>query len=235
MVIEARRTLPRSGLRKLYHLLLDKLQVLKIGRDKFNKILKANNLLIQSTRSYHITTNSHHRFRKHKNLIADTIPNKPNQIWVSDITYLGKRDSPLYLALVTDMYSKKIVGYNVSTSLSSKGATEALLMAISTIRSTTELNKYGIKTSMTESYDPYANAIAERINGILKQGFMLDQYHQSLPLMKKIVEETVNIYNNVRPHYSCYYKTPGWMHGQSEVKIKTYKRENHGKKLLAMI
>lgn len=90
-------------MRKLHYLLEP------VGRDKLNAILKANNLLIKSLRNYHKTTNSHHRFHRHKNLIAGKTPERPEEIWVSDITYLGNRESPLYLALVTDAYSKKVV------------------------------------------------------------------------------------------------------------------------------
>ncbi|WP_367753411.1 hypothetical protein [Flavobacterium sp. WC2430] len=109
MVDAIRKIMPRIGTRKLYYLLSDKLLLIKIGRDKFFDILRANHLLIQPKRSYHITTNSHHRFRKHENLILDLEINRPEQVWLSDITYIGKRDNPCYLSLVTDAYSKKII------------------------------------------------------------------------------------------------------------------------------
>lgn len=102
---------------------------LKIGRDKLFKILKANNLLIKHRKKYHITTNSHHRFRKHKNQIKEMEFIRPEQVWVSDITYIGNRKNPSYLSLITDAYSKKIVGYNVSDSLNVKGSLIALEMA----------------------------------------------------------------------------------------------------------
>lgn len=97
-------------MRKLYYLLEEQLGKLKVGRDKLHAILKTNNLLIKPIRSYHTTTNSHHRFHRHKSLIENTTPSRPEEIWVSDITYLGNREHPVYLALVTDAYSKKIVG-----------------------------------------------------------------------------------------------------------------------------
>jgi len=111
MVIEIRKSMPKLGTKKLYYLLSDKLQLIKIGRDKFFDILRANHLLIQPKRSYHITTNSHHRFRKHQNQILDLEINRPEQVWVSDITYIGKREKPCYLSIITDAYSKKIMGY----------------------------------------------------------------------------------------------------------------------------
>lgn len=114
MVREVRLQMPRIGTRKLFYLLLDKLKPLKVGRDRLFSILKANNSLIRPKRSYYITTDSYHQFNKHKYLIENTTPNRPEQIWVSDITYIGNRKNPMYLSLLTDAYSKKNVGYNVS-------------------------------------------------------------------------------------------------------------------------
>lgn len=130
MVDAIRKIMPRIGTRKLYYLLSDKLLLIKIGRDKFFDILRANHLLIQPKRSYHITTNSHHRFRKHENLILDLEINRPEQVWVSDITYIGKKDNPCYLSLVTDAYSKKIMGYFVANNLNTQSSVMALRMAL---------------------------------------------------------------------------------------------------------
>jgi transposase InsO family protein len=106
------------------------LKGLKIGRDKFFDILRANHLLIEPKRRYHVTTNSHHRFRKHKNRILDLEINRPEQVWVSDITYIGKRDYPCYLSLITDAYSKKIMGYYVAENLNTQSSLKALKMAL---------------------------------------------------------------------------------------------------------
>ena len=125
-----RNKMPRIGGRKLYHILRPELNNLGVGRDKFFDILRANHLLISPKRQYHVTTNSHHRFRKHKNLVENLQVIRPEQVWVSDITYIGDRTHPKYLALVTDSYSKKIVGFNVSESLSVRGSVEALKMAL---------------------------------------------------------------------------------------------------------
>ena len=130
MVIEIRKSMPRLGTKKLYYLLSDKLQLIKIGRDKFFDILRANHLLIQPKRSYHITTNSHHRFRKHQNQILDLEINRPEQVWVSDITYIGKREKPCYLSIITDAYSKKIMGYYVADNLNTESSLKALRTAI---------------------------------------------------------------------------------------------------------
>lgn len=108
--------MPRIGTRKLYYLLQNSLEELGVGRDRLFRILKANHMLIKPKRSYHITTNSHHRFRKHKNRIEYLEITRPEQVWVTDITYVGNRKNPMYLSLITDAYSKKIKGYNVSNS-----------------------------------------------------------------------------------------------------------------------
>lgn len=247
MVENIRMTQPRIGTRKLYYLLQKELNGLNVGRDKLFDILRANHMLITPLRSYHVTTNSHHRFRKHKNIIAEMEITRPEQVWVSDITYIGQRDNHMYLSLITDAYSKKIMGYDISSSLSTDGSLRALNMAALNRRYPKNvlihhsdrgvqycsdiyqraLAKYKITTSMTESYDPYANAIAERINGVLKQEFLLEQYNVPLDVMKAIVKDVVDIYNNQRPHYSCGYLTPEQMHRQSERKIKTYKKTTH--------
>ena len=130
LVKGVRLKMPRIGSRKLYYLLYNQLWDLKVGRDQLFRIMKANHMQIIPRRQYHVTTNSHHRFRKHKNLIEHLTINRPEQVWVSDITYIGNRKYPIYLALVTDTYSKKIMGYNVSNSLDVSGSVTALKMAI---------------------------------------------------------------------------------------------------------
>jgi len=246
MVMEMRQQMPRIGTRKLYYLLQDQLNDIGVGRDKLFAILKANHMLIKPKRSYRITTDSHHRFRKHKNLIESITPVRPEQIWASDITYIGNRGNHRYLALVTDTYSKKIVGYDLSASLSADGAIRALKMGLLQ-RSYKEkklihhsdrghqyccddyqkvLSRKRVKCSMTESYDPYANAVAERVNGILKHEFLLEDYNVELPLMRELVKNSVEIYNKKRPHYSCHMKTPEQMHSQAQIKIRCYKKTN---------
>ena len=246
LVMEVRRNMPRIGTRKLYYLLEEPLRGLGVGRDKLFSILRANRMLIKPERSYRKTTESYHRYRKHKNLIAEVIPSRPEQIWASDITYLGSHGNYQYLALVTDTYSKKIVGYDVSSSLNAKGAIRALQMGLrQRIYKDQELihhsdrgyqyccdeyqsilNKGQVRCSMTESYDPYANAVAERVNGILKQEFLLNKYSVRLSCLKQLVSNCIQTYNIQRPHHSCYMKTPDQMHKQSQMKIRTYKKSN---------
>jgi len=244
LVREIRQQMPRVGTRKLYYLLAPKLKLLSVGRDRLFRILKANHLLIIPKRSYRITTNSHHRFRKHKNLIEHLAITRPEQVWVSDITYLGNRENPCYLSLVTDAYSKLIVGYNVSENLNTESCIKALERAVRGRRYKAEtlihhsdkgiqycsneyqkmLSENHLQCSMTESYDPYQNAVAERVNGILKQEFMIDEYRVGLAEIKQIVKESICIYNDKRPHYSSHMLTPKQMHNQRELKIRTYKK-----------
>lgn len=244
LAFSVRQQMPRIGTRKLYYLLQPRLNNIGVGRDKLFAILKANHMLIRPKKNYRKTTDSLHRFHKHKNLITEMVPQKPEQVWVSDITYIGSRGNHRYLALVTDAYSKKIVGYNLSSSLSAEGAIKALKMGLKQRSYKTRdlihhsdrglqyccddyqkiLLKQKVKCSMTETYDPYANAVAERVNGILKQEFNLEQYDVRLPVMQALVKNSVEIYNTKRPHLSCQMKTPEQMHNQSSIKIKTYKK-----------
>ncbi|MCK5208472.1 MAG: IS3 family transposase [Cyclobacteriaceae bacterium] len=246
MVLEVRQQMPRIGTRKLYYLLQDQLNEIGVGRDKLFAILKANHMLVKPKKSYRITTDSQHWYRKHKNLIESITPVRPEQIWASDITYIGNRGNHRYLALVTDTYSKKIVGYDLSASLGADGAIRALKMGLRQ-RSYKEkklihhsdrgfqyccddyqkaLARKKVKCSMTESYDPYANAVAERVNGILKQEFLLEDHNVKLPVLKELVRNSIEIYNKKRPHYSCDMKTPEQMHKQAQIKIRSYKKTN---------
>jgi len=255
MVHHVRQSMPRLGGKKSYHILRDDLKSMKIGRDKLFDILRANHLLIQPKRRYHVTTNSHHRFRKHQNQILDIEINRPDQVWVSDITYIGKRERPCYLSIVTDAYSKKIMGYYVADNMNTESSVKALNMAIKQRKNNeiplihhsdrglqycandyqNTLNKNGILPSMTQNSDPYENAVAERINGILKQEFMIDKYHLDLKVMKQIVKESVDIYNELRPHYSNYMLTPNKMHSQNQIKMRTYKTKNTCKNVFASV
>jgi transposase InsO family protein len=236
--------MPRLGTRKLYHILKEELKEIGIGRDKLFTILKANHMLIKAKKTYTKTTNSYHRFKKHKNLIKELEITRPNQVWVADITYVGNRENPMYLSLITDAYSKQIMGFDVSDSLHAKGATRALQKALKKRKDEDQslihhsdrglqycsnqyqeiLTESKVKCSMTESYDPYENAVAERINGILKQEFIQTVTINQIHIMKKIVEESINIYNTKRPHTSCNMLTPIKMHQQNEIKYKKYKK-----------
>ena len=173
------------------------------------------------------TTNSLHRFYKYKNCIKDLVINKPNQVWVSDITYIRTIKGFCYLALITDMYSRKIVGYDLSDSLELTGCVRALQKALkqSAQRSpqihhsdrgiqycsniyTQILINNDIKISMTEDNHCYENALAERVNGILKDEFYLDQTFDTIQQAKLATKNAINLYNQIRLHLSLDFKTP---------------------------
>lgn len=244
LVQQVRHQLPRVGTRKLYHMLHEPLRAINIGRDALFSIMKANHLDIKPKRQYRVTTNSHHRFHKHKNLIEGLDVNQPEQVWVSDITYVGSRTKPLYLSLVTDAYSKKIMGHDLSDSLAVDSSLRALKKAVKARKYKDKplihhsdrglqycSNKYQavlkrnrLTPSMTESYDPYANAVAERVNGILKDEFMIERYSRDKQFMECYVKDCIDKYNKLRPHYSCHMLTPEEMHSQNKIKIRTYKK-----------
>lgn len=243
MILEIRKSMPMIGGKKLYYILKKELQTLDIGRDKFFDIMRANHLFIVPKRHYHVTTNSIHRFKKHSNLILNIDIKRPNQVWVSDITYIGNRENPRYLSLVTDAYSKRIMGHYVADNLNTESSVEALKQAIKArdnmnlplihhsdrgLQYCSEmyqaiLIKNNILCSMTQNSDPYENAVAERINGILKQEFKIDQYDLKLDHIRMLVAESIQTYNQIRPHFSNYLLTPNEMHQQDELRMKTYK------------
>ena len=236
-------------------MLRSELGKINVGRDKLFRILKANHMLIKPRRSYHVTTDSHHRFRKHKNLVSELNIERPEQVWVSDITYIGNRKKPSYLALISDAYSKKIMGYDVSASLEVGGSARALEMALNN-RSYKDhplihhsdrglqycsneyqkaLSDNSIDASMTEKYDPYENAIAERVNGILKQEFAIATYNTDILPKKLIVRDAVNLFNSIRPHLSNHMLTPNMMHKQKTLKRKQYKSKKLNNEVIVQL
>ncbi len=225
--------MPRIGGKKLHFLIKDSLQgqALKIGRDRFFRWLKDHDLLVRHKRSYVVTTQSKHRFWIYKNLTEDVTPSRANELWVSDITYLRTLQGFCYLALITDAYSRKIVGYDISDSLELDGCLRALRAAIQTASNLSKLihhsdrgiqycsNQYtellqqkGIKISMAAKGDCYENALAERVNGILKDEFNLDITFKNKAQAIKAVHQSIYIYNQHRPHWSINLKTPNVKH-----------------------
>ena len=229
LVKEERKEQPRIGTRKLQqtlHLELDDAQI-KVGRDSLFRILREHKMLVKRKRAYTKTTNSYHHFHKYNNLIKELKINRPNQVWVSDITYIRTVKGFCYLALITDLYSRKIVGYDISDSLELEGCLRALKKALWHARPATglihhsdrgvqycshmyvnELKKRGINISMTEENHCYENAVAERVNGILKDEFYLDQCFFSTVHASKATINAIKIYNTKRLHLSLAYKTP---------------------------
>ena len=246
-VLTIRQSLPVLGGRKLYELLNQRLpDSLLPGRDKFFDFLRSQGLLIRKHREYRpITTVSWHHFHKYPNLWRGRIPDGPNQVWVSDITYIRIEDGTfLYLSLITDVYSHKIVGWFLSESLSMEGPLNALKMALEELPGGHQLihhsdrgvqycsnayvellQKNGIQVSMTENGDPRENAVAERINGILKEEWFNREVICSLEKGRERTGEIIRIYNEMRPHMSNDYLTPQQAHQQNGTlrrRLKTY-------------
>ena len=232
MVLEVRSKLPRVGTRKLHYLLKDRLaeKAIKLGRDGLFTYLREQKLLIQPRKRYTKTTYSKHWMRKHPNLLAEMTLSRPEQAFVSDITYVESEEGVHYLSLVTDAQSRKIMGHEVSRDMKTAHMVKALRRAAKA-RVTTKplihhsdrglqycsgdyqaaLKEYAIQPSMTDGYDCYQNALAERVNGILKQEFLLEKCG-SFEDLKKVIDQSIELYNEVRPHLSLGMQTPNQAH-----------------------
>jgi transposase InsO family protein len=252
-VLRYRKCQKRLGTRKL----LDEMQVflsshgLRIGRDAmFNLLAEKGLLIIRRKRRGFITTLSKHRFKKYPNIIREFIPIAPNQLWVSDITYIHLSSGFAYLSLITDAYSRKIVGFYLSRDLSARGPLMALKMALAGNPNRTELIHHSdrggqyccdayvkllqdkkIKISMTENGDPLENAIAERVNGILKQE-LLEEVFTDYQLAQKAIAIACSTYNHLRPHGSIDNLKPAEAHqknGELKKRWKNYWQIKHRK------
>ena len=233
LILQIRCRHGRMGGKKIYDLFKEELHKIddQVGRDKFFDILRRHGLLVKRRRKYAYTTDSYHRFRVYKNQLKDRILSKAHQAWVSDITYLRTNKGFEYLFLITDAYSRKIVGWSLSESLGIEGALEALHMAIKQCVNTTGMIHHsdrGIQycsheyvkmlresrmlISMTEENHCYENAIAERVNGILKTEYGLDATFKGHNQLLAAVKEAIWLYNMERPHWSLKLCTPDQMH-----------------------
>ena len=217
---------------------------IKIGRDKFYDFLRLHNLLVPKLKNYVTTTNSNHIFRKYKNIVKDQVPNRPEQLWVSDITYIKTENGHNYLAIVTDAFSKQIMGYKIDNHMRTSLCTDALAMAIKNRKYpakklihhsdrgfqycnpkyTLFAENNGIIISMTEQYDPYENAIAERINRTLKYEYGLKESIKNTVIAQEITKEAVYIYNNLRTHFSLNLRKPAEVHLNPNIKYKSYRK-----------
>lgn len=233
---------PRIGTRKIYHLIKQDLdnQGIKIGRDGLYSLLSEEGLLIRKRKRKHITTNSKHWFRKYPNLIKGFVPQLPNQLWVSDITYIRTNHGFRYLFLLTDAYSKRILGYRLAQNMDSSHAVNSLQDALESSSKpisglihhsdrgiqycshsyVEKLKEAGITISMTESGDPLDNAIAERVNGILKEEYINVEIEQRGTISVSKMESIIRKYNNERPHLSCDMLTPTQVHLIQGISIK---------------
>lgn len=233
LVQEIRRFLPRLGGKKLYKLLKEDLDKLPgtIGRDKFFDILRKHRLLVKKRKKYVTTTDSYHRFYKYKNKLKGRLLTGPNQAFINDITYLRTNEGFVYLFLQTDAYSRMITGWDLSSSLSIEGAIKALRMTIKQCKNIEGsvhhsdrgiqycsneyvkiLQSHKMEISMTEENHCYENAMAERVNGILKDEFLLDEKFVNKEMALKAVKEAIKNYNTRRPHWSLNLFTPQQIH-----------------------
>jgi len=241
-VIEIRRELPVLGGRKLFKLITQRLpESLLPGRDSFFRLLDDNGLLIRKKKSFRPTTTiSWHHFHKFSNLWKGRIPESPNQVWAADITYIRLCNGTfLYLSLLTDVYSHKIVGWALSKSLDIEAPLQALKMALKDLPQEHKLihhsdrgvqycskayvellQSHAVQISMTENGDPKENAVAERVNGILKEEWISIE---TLEAGKEGIGRIIELYNKKRPHLSNNYLTPEQAHGQNGVLKRQWK------------
>ena len=246
-VREIRTVHPAIGARKLYLLLQGFLfeHRIKMGRDALFDLLSAHSLLVRRKRRRAYTTQSFHWLRKYPNLIRRMVPSRPNEVWVSDITYYRTSRGFAYISFITDAYSRKIVGYHLADTLEAVHTLAALKMAISEngphINGLVHhsdrgvqycshdyvklLQDNGIMISMTENGDPLENAIAERVNGIIKQEYLQHHKVSTKQQLEQLLASSVNSYNRLRPHMSCSMMTPDSVHMENlqiERKWKNY-------------
>lgn len=217
---------------------------IKYGRDKFYNLLRTHGLMVRHRRPGPKTTNSNHLYRKYPNIVRDVEIFSAGKMWVSDITYIRTEKGFVYLSLITDNYSKKIVGWCLWPNLTSTGALNALEMAVKCENVTEKLihhsdrgiqyccndyvnflNEYKIKISMTENGDPYENAVAERVNGILKDEYELNQTFTDYNQAHEAVKTAIYKYNNKRRHRSCDMMTPAKAHLNTGLMKKHWKKK----------
>jgi putative transposase len=228
----------------LYRMLKPEMNDLEVsmGRDKFFAFLRRNRLLVPKSRNFTITTNSFHHFYKHPNRIHDMDITKPEQVWVSDITYIKTNKENLYLSLITDAFSKRIMGYHLADHLRTDGPLQALRMALRNRmyptrklihhsdrgfqycnpKYTEVLEANRIKISMTTKYDPYENAVAERVNGTIKNELIVLESLPAGVFAHKSVRQSIETYNTRRPHLSLHYRTPIEAHTNPNFKLKKW-------------
>lgn len=244
MIKKVRHKMPRLGGRKLLHILQNKMEMsgIAIGRDAFFNFLRLHRLLVKTRKRYCITTLSAHWLCKYDNLLPGLAIVCINQVWVCDITFIETGEGFLYLYLITDSYSHKIIGYNLSNDLKAQSAVLALKMAIKQAQNCKGiihhsdrgiqygckeyiaiLNDKKIRTSMTEPSSPTQNAVAERVNGILKTEWIYEAKYATKQQAKPDVDRIIKIYNNERPHSSCSMLTPAQAHQTKEPLRKMWK------------
>ncbi len=241
-----RKSHKKMGCEKMHDIMTPFLNehMIKMGRDKFFYLMSEHGLQVRRTKRKAKTTNSNHLFKRYPNIVRDIELVSAGKLWVSDITYIRTKFGFTYLSLVTDAYSKKIIGWCLWHDLTSTGALNALKMAIQSETLTTKLIHHSdrgiqyccydyvnylkgcnIQLSMTEKGDPYENAIAERVNGILKDEYDLYDTFDDYNKAHEAVKVAINKYNNQRPHRSCNMLTPAQAHTQTGVLKKRWNKK----------
>ncbi len=236
LVRQERRLQGRLGGRKLLHRIRPELESadVEIGRDRFFELLAEHDLLVERKPSRPRTTNSRHSLPVYRNILADMELTGPNQAWVSDLTYIRTEEGFVYAALIMDAYSRKIVGYNVGDSLESIGCQTALRMALKELPDGMHpvhhsdrgcqycchdyinlLESRGLLVSMTEVLHCYENAKAERLNGIMKNEYEMDQTFRTKDQARKAFAQAVELYNCCRPHGKLAYRYPAEVHQEA--------------------
>jgi transposase InsO family protein len=230
-----RRHQPRLGVRKLYHLIGAELKAagVKVGRDRlFEELRKAGLLVERKPSEWPRTTHCDPALPVFKNLIRGGRVNGRNQVWVADITYIRTQEAFMYLGLITDKWSRKIVGFHLGETLETGGVLRALAMALRGLKPRERpihhsdrgcqyashayveaVEQAGLKMSMTEQNHSAENALAERVNGILKQEYWLDANFESRRVAGKATAHGIHLYNYRRPHTALGFRTPGMVHG----------------------
>lgn len=241
LVHKERKQLPRLGTRKVYHLIKPVLadKNIKLGRDKLFALLKEYGLLIKPRKRYIQTTMSRHWLKKWPNLTKQLAISEPDQVWVSDITYIKTQEGNSYLNMITDAYSRKIVGYAVEDNMETGSMIKALEQAVKHKVNPNQLTihhsdrglqycsrEYGIFTSennirlsMTENSDPYENALAERMNRTIKEEFGLDKLMLNRQQVKQVIKESIALYNQKRPHLALKMKTPNEVYSKQKSRL----------------
>jgi putative transposase len=228
-----RKDIPRCGTRTLHFMLRNDWlkHGIKCGRDRLMEILRDRDMLIRPKRKYTITTDSNHNLERFPNLVTTWELEGPEQLWVSDLTYIKVLNAWCYVIFITDVYSHKVVGYQVDDNMKTTMCLQALNMAIESRKGSSPLIHHsdrgvqycskayvnrlkdaGITISMTENGDPLENAVAERVNGIFKDTYCMDRTFNSLEEAQQLIAKMVDSYNNQRPHSSCDMMTPAQAH-----------------------
>lgn len=237
IVEEEREQQPKMGTRKLYAMFNAAFRHLRIGRDKLFDLLRRKGLLVRRKRRSMGTTHWWHTLRRYANLVKEFTPRRPNELWVADMTYIPVGDGFAYASIVTDAFSRKIVGYYLSPTLEAEGPLKALNAALKDADRADDLihhsdqgvqycskdyvktlKKHGCHISMTGGGNPYENAMAERVNGTLKNEYLLGNGFNLLDDARNALAETVRLYNERRPHLSLAYETPAEVHKRGYLK-----------------